>query len=147
MLNFKNDLERIYNVLSGFQDGTYEVDIVDTSVGAVIKPEPLTYFMGYQVSFVNDSNKDDMISFERDFHIMSSIVNEKVNFGVYNGIPELSFWVPNVKLAIFLGLKFKQHSIWDWMESKEMVLDSLQVYCQKHKVDIDGIINKLLKEE
>ena len=51
---------------------------------------------------------------------MSLISDNHIYLGVYNGVPEMSFYFNDYELANAISMIFNQNSIWDWSKNDEI---------------------------
>jgi hypothetical protein len=92
------------------EDGTYDMH----------SHQKISFTAGYQVSF--ETNDDNYSSKEYDeiAYKMSLISDNHIYLGVYNGVPEMSFYFNDYELANAISMIFNQNSIWDWSKNDEI---------------------------
>jgi hypothetical protein len=109
-------------------DGTYPlIDVTDEN--EKIKLKQIKYSDGYMVSFqttngegFNKVRKDLQLSDEEFDRIAEDLIRDLTEIqgetaiphvGIFGGIPEISFKVQSIDLAMKLARKYNQVSIWD----------------------------------
>ena len=92
------------------EDGTYDMH----------SHEKISFSKGYQVSF--ETNKDTYSNEEYDeiAFKMSLISDNHIYLGVYDSIPEMSFYFDDYELANAISVIFNQTAIWDWSKNDEI---------------------------
>ena len=81
----------------------------------------VSYDSGYQVTFWNIGDSYTAEEYADKVNEFLAYVPSKVtNAGKFEGSPEISFNVPNLRTALRLARKYNQISIWDWKEEREI---------------------------
>ena len=103
-------MKEVLSILA-HEDGTYDLK----------SGQPVEFKEGFQVSF---ETKDDTYTLQQYNDLVARLKSafSGVFLGVYNGVPEYSVHVDDFEKAVKLGVLFKQYSIWDWKQQKEVVL-------------------------
>lgn len=93
------------------KDGTYEL----------MTGEEVSFTSGFQVSF---ETLEDAYTPEQYNDLVERLHKAygRVYLGVYQGHTELSLRIHDFEKAVKVGQLFKQYSIWDWKQQKEIVL-------------------------
>ena len=97
-------------------DGTYDL----------ITNEEVTFDKGYQVSFETDYR-----NYENDYYTdkeydelvykLACIFGVNASLGVYETIPEISYYIEDKDTALAIAALYNQISIWDWKEDFEIL--------------------------
>ena len=82
----------------------------------------VSYDNGYQVTFWNIGDRYTPEEYADKVNEFLKYVPSKVtNAGKFEGSPEISFNVPDLRTALRLARKYNQISIWDWKEEREIL--------------------------
>lgn len=81
----------------------------------------VSYSSGYQVTFwcIGDNYSPDEYA-DKVNEFLAYVPNKVTNAGKFEGSPEISFNVPNLRTALRLARKYNQISIWDWKNEEEI---------------------------
>ena len=94
-----------------YSEGTYDIDTM----------KQVTYDSGYQVTFcqIGDNYSDSEYA-EKVNEFLGVSSDGKTRAGKFEGTPEISFHVDSKDVAIDLGKKYNQISVWDWKAEDEI---------------------------
>ena len=92
------------------EDGTYDMH----------SHKKISFNEGYQVSFETNFDHYSNSEYDEIAYKMSLISDNHIYLGVYNSIPEMSFYFNDYELANVISIIFNQTSIWDWSKNDEI---------------------------
>ena len=90
-------------------DGTYDF----------VTKEEISFKDGYQVSFETDSRNYESGYYSNEeydnlVYKLACLLNINASLGVYETIPEISYYIQNKTKALAIAALYNQISIWDW---------------------------------
>ena len=99
-------------------DGTYDF----------VTKEEISYKDGYQVSFETDSRNYESGYYSNEqydnlVYKLACLLNVNASLGVYETIPEISYYIQNKSKALAIAALYNQISIWDWENDFEVFND------------------------
>ena len=112
--SYKNIKQKVKSS-TDLTDGTYDL----------ITKEPVSYRDGYQCSFETDTRNyesgyytdeeyDDLV------YKLSAILNVNASLGVYENVPEISYYIKDKNTSLAMAALYNQISIWDWVNNYEL---------------------------
>ena len=115
--NYINVAEKVGSS-NNLPDGTYDF---------VTKKE-ITYKNGYQVSFETDSRNYESGYYSNEeydnlVYKLACLLKVNTSLGVYETIPEISYYIQNKTKALAIAALYNQISIWDWENDFEVLND------------------------
>ena len=81
----------------------------------------INFYKGYQVSFETIFDSYSNKEYDEIAYKMSLMSDNHIYLGVYNSIPEMSFYFQDFELANVISIIFNQKSIWDWFNNDEII--------------------------
>ena len=93
------------------EDGTYDMH----------SNKKNNFYKGYQVSFETIYDSYSNKEYDEIAYKMSLMSDNHIYLGVYNSIPEMSFYFQDFELANVVSIIFNQKSIWDWFNNDEII--------------------------
>ena len=99
-------------------DGTYDF----------VTKEEISYKDGYQVSFETDLRNYESGYYSNEqydnlVYKLACLLNVNASLGVYETIPEISYYIQNKSKALAIAALYNQISIWDWENDFEVFND------------------------
>lgn len=101
--------------MKDFEDGTY----------SFIDQSKISYNKGYEVSFETRSRyyenyyTDD--EYDNIVYKIAALLGTNADLGVFGKMPQISFYIENLDLALAVAAVFNQQSIWDWSKGEILV--------------------------
>jgi len=110
------DIKAEINSTINLTDGTYDL----------LTKEPIENKDGYQVSFeTDDRNYQNGYYTDEEYdeliYKLAAILNVNASLGVYESIPEVSYYIKDKNVAVAMAALFNQISIWDWKNDMEIL--------------------------
>jgi len=110
------DIKAEINSTINLTDGTYDL----------LTKEPIENKDGYQVSFeTDDRNYQNGYYTDEEYdeliYKLAAILNVNASLGVYESIPEVSYYIKDENVAVAMAALFNQISIWDWKNDMEIL--------------------------
>lgn len=101
---------QIIRNFSIFEDGTYDF----------LTEERLNFNTGYQVSFETAYDNYTEKEYDELVYKFALMDNNKAYIGVYQNIPEISFFYDRFDFAYVIAIAYNQIAIWDWEKNTEI---------------------------
>jgi cell division protein FtsL len=109
------DIKQKFEVMKNFSDGTYDY----------ISQELITYQNGYSVGFETRSRAYDNYYTDAEYdnivYKIAALLGTNADLGVFGKMPQISFYIENLDLALAVAAVFNQQSIWDWSKGEILV--------------------------
>jgi len=103
------------NATKNFEDGTYDY----------LTLEKKSYPKGYHVSFETKTRYYEYYYTDEEYdnivYKIASLLGVNADLGVFNHLPQISFYIEDKKLALSVAALFNQQSIWDWSKNEIIV--------------------------
>ena len=93
------------------EDGTYDMH----------SNKKINFYKGYQISFETNYDSYSNKEYDEIAYKMSLMSDNHIYLGVYNSIPEMSFYFHDFASANVISIIFNQKSIWDWSNNDEII--------------------------
>ena len=142
--DYDTSLEKINKIPT---DGTYDLETGSSK----------DYSDGYQVTFSMTNMDFDDKTYQDLVEKFKTHDHGTVDAGKFDGYPEISFNVTDIKTAAKLATKYNQISIWDWKNNKEIFTKGTGEYQDYKPVTTEtisksvartrGLQNKILNYE
>ena len=115
--SYKNVAEKVRSS-NNLPDGTYDF----------VTKEEISFKDGYQVSFETDSRNYESGYYSNEqydnlVYKLACLLNVNASLGVYETIPEISYYIQNKTKALAIAALYNQKSIWDWENDFEVFND------------------------
>lgn len=107
---YHNLKEKKYNFKKR-EDGTYDMHL----------NKKINFNKGFQVSFETLYDSYSHKEYDEIAYKISLMSDNHIYLGVYNSIPEMSFYFHDFELANVISIIFNQKSIWDWSNNDEII--------------------------
>lgn len=80
---------------------------------------------GYQVTFIRGGESYTPQQYAEIVNaFLEYVPNHKASITKFNGYPEITFRIDNIRNALRLARKYGQHAVWDWMNEEEIEVES-----------------------
>ena len=108
--NFKQVRDKVKN-FPEFEDGTYNFYTHEKEI----------FLKGYQVSFETKFDNYTDSEFDEMVYKMALMTDNNCHIGVYQGLPEISFYIEEFDYAYSAGIIFNQIAVWDFGAKEEIM--------------------------
>ena len=132
----KKDYDDRLNKISKIkEDGTYDLETGKLK----------NYTDGYQVTFsMTDMDFDDK-AYQNLVEKFKAHDHGTVDAGKFEGYPEISFNVTDMKKALKLAYKYNQKSVWDWKNGTDISTGGTGEYKDYNPVTVDNLSKSVIR--